>query len=151
MVVTRLQTSAPFLLAALLGVGGCVTSKTPEVAAAASVDARQKEIDERKEHILQQLAVCETGSWGPSARPIYGGRGAYHGRFQFSVRTYITYARRRDGTELTPREAAEEAQDYEKAASLAWYMLYDLQEHWHWPLCTRKLGIAAQVAQLKQL
>ena len=30
-------------------------------------------------------------------------------------------------------------------------MLYDLQEHWHWPLCTRKLGIAAQVTQLKQL
>ncbi len=152
LVVTRIQTAAiPFLLAASLGVGGCVAVKPPQVAAMAPVDPRQQEIDERKENLLQQLATCESGSWGPQARPIYGGRGAYHGRFQFSVRTFITYTRMRDGTELTAREAAEHAQDYDKAASLAWYMIYELEEPWHWPLCSRKLGIPAQVKLIRQL
>lgn len=112
---------------------------------------REQEIEDRKEHLLQQLATCESGSWGPQPAPIYGGRGAYLGRFQFSVRTFITYTRMRDGTVLTTKEAADYAQNYEKAASLAWYMIYDLQEPWHWPLCSRKLGIPAQVKLIKQL
>lgn len=151
-VVTNLQAAAvPFLLAASLGVGGCVATRPPQVAAMAPVDPRQQEIDDRKEHLLQQLATCESGSWGPQPAPIYGGRGAYLGRFQFSARTFVTYTRMRDGTELTMKEAAEHAQDYHKAASLAWYMIYELEQPWHWPLCSRKLGIPAQVQQIKQL
>ncbi len=149
--MTRLQSAAAsFLLAAALGVGGCAP-KPPQVAAVAPADPRQQEIDDRKEHLLQQLATCESGSWGPQASPIYGGRGAYHGRFQFTPRTFITYTRKRDGTELTVKEAIDYAQTYDKAASLAWYMIYDLEEPWHWPLCSRKLGIPAQVRQIKQL
>jgi hypothetical protein len=33
--------------------------------------------------MMRQLAVCESGAHGDSDRPIYGGRGAYVGRFQF--------------------------------------------------------------------
>jgi len=152
-VISLRAAAVPFLLAASLGVGGCVTSKPPQVAAVAvaPADPRQQELDERKEHLLQQLATCESGSWGPQASPIYGGRGAYHGRFQFTPRTFISYTRMRDGTELTVKEAIDYAQTYDKAASLAWYMIYDLEQPWHWPLCSRKLGIPAQVKLMKQL
>lgn len=154
--MTSLRAAAlPFLVAASLGVGGCANlfgAKPPEVAAAApGPTAREQELADRKEQLLQQLATCESGSWGPSTRPIYGGRGAYHGRFQFTLRTFITYTRKRDGTALTVKEAAKDTQNYDKAASLAWYMIYDLQEPWHWPLCSRKLGIPAQVNLIKSI
>lgn len=154
--MTALRAAAlPILVAASLGVTGCVNligSTPPEVASVApGLTPREQEIADRKEHLLQQLATCESGSWGPSARPIYGSRGAYHGRFQFTLRTFITYTRMRDGIELTTKEAAEYVQNYDKAASLAWYMIYDLQEPWHWPLCSRKHGIPAQVDLIKQL
>jgi hypothetical protein len=156
LVVTGLRAAAlTFLVAASLGVAGCANlfgPKPPQVAAVApGLTPREQEIADRKEHILQQLATCESGSWGPSERPIYGSRGAYHGRFQFTLRTFITYTSRRDGTQLTTKEAAEYVQNYDKAASLAWYMIYDLQESWHWPRCSRKLGIPAQVNLIKQL
>jgi hypothetical protein len=156
-VVTSLLRAAalPFFVAASLAVSGCTSlfaSKPPEVAAVApGMTPREQELADRKEQLLQQLATCESGSWGPSARPIYGGRGAYHGRFQFTLRTFITYTRKRDGTALTAKEAAAYTQNYDKAASLAWYMIYDLQEPWHWPLCSRKLGIPAQVNLIKTI
>ena len=145
-------TALPFLVAASLGIGGCTNAPKQDVAAVApGLTPREQEVADRKEQLLQQLATCESGSWGPSARPIYGGRGAYHGRFQFTLRTFITYTRKRDGTALTAKEAAAYTQDYDKAASLAWYMIYDLQEPWHWPLCSRKLGIPAQVNLIKAI
>jgi hypothetical protein len=154
-VIALRATALPFLVAASLSVAGCANlfaSKPPEVAAVApGLTPREQELEDRKEQLLQQLATCESGSWGPSARPIYGSRGAYHGRFQFTLRTFITYTRMRDGTVLTMKEAADYTQNYEKAASLAWYMIYDLQEPWHWPLCSRKLGIPAQLKLIKQL
>ena len=91
-----------------------------------TVDLRQKEIDERKEEIIRQLAHCESGGWGPSDRPIHGGRGAYLGRLQFSVQTVISYQLRKEGTQLSRQEAAELAHDYDRAASLAKYMIFDL-------------------------
>lgn len=151
MVVTQIKAAALLsFLAAALGMVGCAP-RPPAAAAVAPADPRQQEIDDRKEHLLQQLATCESGSWGPHASSIYGGRGAYHGRFQFTARTFITYSRMRDGTDLTVREAIDAAQTYDKAAALAWYMIYDLEQAWHWPLCSRKLGIPAQVRLIKQL
>lgn len=154
-VIAPRASAFPLLVAAALGVGGCANlfgPRSTEVAAVApGPTAREQEIEDRKQQLLQQLATCESGSWGPQPKPIYGGRGAYHGRFQFTPRTYVTYARRRDGTVLTLKEAAEQAQNYDQAASLAWYMIYELEEPWHWPLCSRKLGIPAQLRQIKQL
>lgn len=112
---------------------------------------QEVEFNDRKESLLQQLATCESGSWGPQPRPIYGSRGAYHGRFQFTLRTFMTYTRMRDGTVITSKEAAEYAQDYYKAANLAWYMIYDLNEPWHWPLCSRKLGIPNQLKAIRAI
>src|SRR5918994_5677439 len=40
------------------------------------VDLRQKEIDERKEEIVRQLAHCESGGLGAAGRPIPCGRRA---------------------------------------------------------------------------
>ena len=99
---------------------------------------------------MQQLATCESGSWGLH-QPIYGGRGAYHGRFQFTPQTYKTYAARHDGTVLTTREAIDAAQDYDKAAKLASFMIFELGETWHWPLCSRKLGIPTKVKEINSL
>ena len=114
-------------------------------------DALQSEIDERKDEMMRQLAHCETGGSGPSDRPIYGGRGAYLGRFQFSVTTVINYQRRRDGTQLTGREAADLAHDHVRAADLAKYMIFELEEPWHWPLCSRKIGLRDEMAHIKTL
>lgn len=140
-----------FLVAVALGGTGCAQPKPQVAAVEQGITAREQEFNDRKESLLQQLATCESGSWGPQPRPIYGGRGAFHGRFQFTLRTFMTYTRMRDGTVLTSKEAAEYAQDYYKAASLAWYMIYELNEPWHWPLCSRKLGIPAQLKSLREV
>jgi hypothetical protein len=29
-------------------------------------------------------------------------------------------------------------------------MIFDLEEPWHWPLCSRKIGMPAQVAAVKR-
>lgn len=114
-------------------------------------DALRSEIDDRKDEMMRQLAYCESGGSGPSERPIYGGRGAYLGRFQFSVNTVIGYQRKRDGTQLTHREAVELAHDYERAMDLAKYMIFELEEPWHWPLCSRKIALRDQMAHIKTL
>lgn len=115
-----------------------------------AADERERVVDERKDEVIRQLAICESGGYGPSEKPIYGGRGLYLGRLQFATRTVIAYVQRRDGIQLNPKEAAALAQDYDRAAGLAKYMLFDLEEPWHWPLCSRKLGVPAQIAAIKQ-
>lgn len=141
----------PILLLAAVGLAACEKPKPQAVAVGTGPTPQEVEFNDRKESLLQQLATCESGSWGPQPRPIYGSRGAYHGRFQFTLRTFMTYTRMRDGTVITSKEAAEYAQDYYKAANLAWYMIYDLNEPWHWPLCSRKLGIPAQLKAIRAI
>jgi hypothetical protein len=133
--------------------GGCqIGTKPPTTAAVApTVDLQQQEIDERKNEILRQLAHCESGGSGPSDRPIYGGRGAFVGRFQFSLQTVVSYQQRRTGTRLSRQQAADLAHDYEQAADLAKYMIFDLEEPHHWPLCSRKIGLRNEMAAIKEL
>src|ERR1044072_3796660 len=109
------------LFASAFLISGCQLGGTPPKTSGFEppVDLRQKEIDERKEEIIRQLAHCESGGWGPSDRPIHGGRGAYLGRLQFTVGTFIAYQKRRDGTQLSRQEAIDAAHDYDRAASLA--------------------------------
>lgn len=134
-------------------VSGCqLGAQPPQTAALApTVDLRQKEIEERKDEMIRQLATCETGGSGPSERPIYGGRGAFVGRMQFAVQTVISYQRRRDGTMLTRQQALDLAHDYERAASLAKYMIFELEEPFHWPLCSRKIALRNEMAHIKEL
>jgi hypothetical protein len=141
------------LLTAALALCACQPQAQPLNLASHSLkrDALQTEIDERKDEMMRQLAHCETGGSGPSDRPIYGGRGSYLGRFQFSVTTVIGYQLKRDGTQLSGREAAELAHDHERAADLAKYMIFDLEEPWHWPLCSRKIGLRDQMAYIRTL
>jgi hypothetical protein len=138
------------LIAAAFSISGCVGLTGPKTSLVEpQVDLRQKEIDDRKDETIRQLAHCETGGWGPSERPIYGGRGAYLGRLQFSVQTVISYQKRRDGTQLSRQEAVELAHDYDRASDLAKYMIFDLEEPHHWPLCARKIGLRDQMASIK--
>jgi len=137
-----------------LAAGGCAQrapAPNPNSAAALAAAQQQRLIDERKDEVIRQLAICESGGYGPSEKPIYGGRGLYLGRMQFATRTVIAYVQKRDGVQLTPRDAAALAQDYDRAADLAKYMIFDLEEPWHWPLCSKKLGVPQQVAAIKQL
>jgi hypothetical protein len=144
-----------FRLALALAVAGCVTQpaqRAPETMASlrATPDLRLRVIDDRKDELIRQLAHCESGGSGPSDRPIYGGRGAFLGRLQFSVRTVQLYVKQRDGTQLNAKEAADLAHDYERASDLARYMIFELEEPWHWPVCARKVGVAAEVKAIKQ-
>jgi len=150
-------TSRPYtlnlgLVATALFLGGCQTgAKTHNVSLAPAADTSMKLVDDRKDEMIRQLAHCESGGWGPSERPIYGGRGAYLGRLQFSVRTVMGYQAKRDGTQLTAKEAAELAHDYDRAADLAKYMIFELEEPWHWPLCSRKISLRQEMAAIKEL
>jgi hypothetical protein len=147
--------SAPCaLLFAALAVTACAAkplSSSPSQAALTAASERERMIDERKDEVVRQIAVCESGGSGPSDRPIYGGRGAYIGRLQFNTRTVMSYVQKRDGIALNPRDAAELAHDYDRAAGLAKYMIFDLEEPWHWPNCAKKANATAEIAALKQL
>lgn len=141
------------LFASAFLISGCQLGGTPPKTSGFEppVDLRQKEIDERKEEIIRQLAQCESGGWGPSDRLIHGGRGAYLGRLQFTVSTVIAYQKRRDGSQLSRQEAIDLAHDYDRAGSLAKYMIFDLEEPHHWPLCARKIGLRSQMSAIKEL
>jgi hypothetical protein len=154
LVVTVLRFALrPSLMATAFLVSGCqLGTQPPQTAAIApTVDLRQKEIEERKDEMVRQLAHCESGGSGPSERPIYGGRGAFVGRLQFSVQTVISYQRRRDGTVLNRQEALDLAHDYDRAAALAKYMIFELEEPFHWPLCSRKIGLRNEMAAIKEM
>lgn len=137
-----------------LTLGGCVTKHQavtdPNSSARAAAVEREREFDEAKDEVMRQLAICESGGYGPADKKIYGARGLYHGRFQFAPRTVMIYVQRRDGVGLNAKEASELAHDWEKSRELAKYMIFDLEEPWHWPLCSRKIGMPAQVAAVKQ-
>ena len=116
-----------------------------------AVNERTRAIEDRKDEVIRQIAICESGGYGPSDRPIYGGRGAYLGRLQFATRTVMAYVQKRDGIALNPKDAAALALDYDRAADLAKYMIFDLEEPWHWPLCSKKVNAQAEIAALKQI
>jgi hypothetical protein len=141
------------LVASAFLISGCQLGGTPPTTSGFEppVDLRQKAIDDRKEEIIRQLAHCESGGWGPSDRPIHGGRGAYLGRLQFTVQTVISYQLKRDGTQLSRQDAIDLAHDYDRAGALAKYMIFDLEEPHHWPLCARKIGLRSQMSAIKEL
>jgi len=153
--VTALRTTitSAGLVASALLVSACQLGGTPPKTSGFEppVDLRQREIDDRKEEIIRQLSHCESGGWGPSDRPIHGGRGAYLGRLQFTVQTVISYQLRKDGTQLSRQEAAQLAHDYDRAGALAKYMIFDLEEPHHWPLCARKIGLRSQMSAIKEM
>ena len=141
------------LVAIAFIISGCKIGGTPPTTSGFEppVDLRQKEIDDRKEEIIRQLSHCESGGWGPSDRPIHGGRGAYLGRLQFTVQTVISYQLKKDGTQLSRQEAAQLAHDYDRAGALAKFMIFDLAEPHHWPLGARKIGLRSQMAAIKEM
>ena len=146
----------PSVLLALCGLAGCsLTASAPPPPAVApylaAVDPHAQMIEERKDEMLRRLAVCESGDHGQSERPIYGYRGVYIGRFQYTSRTVINYVQQMDGRLLSVKEATELAHDYERAAALTKFVIFELDGIWNWPLCNRKLGLAKEVQAIKQL
>ena len=141
------------LLIALLAVTGCTRPTPPQTAAPTppGVDARMSLIDERKDEVLRQLAVCESGAHGDAAVPVIGGRGLYIGRFQFMPRTVITYVQQMDGRELNWGQATALAHDYNQAAALAKWIIFERDGLYNWPACSKKLGLAKEVAEIKAL
>lgn len=156
--VSMLLRNCPAIALALavlsLTLGGCVTKNQAVVDPNASLRAAEAErlraYDERTNEVMDQLAMCESGGVGPTDRKIFGARGLYHGRFQFAPRTVMIYVQKRDGVGLNPKEASELAHDWEKSRELAKYMIFDLHEPWHWPLCSRKIKMPAQIAAIRQ-
>jgi hypothetical protein len=114
-------------------------------------EAKASALDQRKNEMLRELATCESGGHGESDRPIYGGRGMFVGRFQFMPRTVISYVQQRDGRVLSFSEATDLAHDYGQARELAKYMIFEQGRVNDWPACSRKLGLAQQVAEIQSL
>jgi hypothetical protein len=114
-------------------------------------EAKAAALNERKDELMRELATCESGGVGEAERPIYGGRGAFVGRFQFMPRTVMSYVQQRDGRVLSFSEARELAHDYEQAKELAKYMIFDQGRANDWPVCARKIGLAGQVAEIQSL
>ena len=112
-------------------------------------EAKQSAVEERKNEIMRELATCESGGHGEADHPIYGGRGAFVGRFQFMPRTVMSYVQQRDGRVLSFEEAKKLAHDYEQAKELAKYMIFEQGRINDWPLCARKIGLANQVAEVQ--
>jgi hypothetical protein len=134
--------------------GGCThgpVTQSPPQTAALEIDPRQQAIDERKDDLVRRIAVCESGDHGDSATEIYGGRGAYVGRLQFTRSTVINYVRVMEGRTITSGEAAELAHDYNRAAALAKFIIFELDGIRNWPSCAHKLGLAREVVQIKQM
>jgi hypothetical protein len=140
------------LLVSSLALAGCVqhnAAKTMPGPVMSVAEAKVYYAELRKDELMRELATCESGGHGDSDRPIYGGRGTYVGRFQFNLRTVVAYVRQRDGMELSLSEAKEFAHDYDRASGLAKYMIFDLDRAGDWPLCARKLGLRAQVNEVR--
>jgi hypothetical protein len=145
--------TVPILLTAV-ALGGCVQTMPSAPAGGPNLSAAEvhaSESDLRKDDLLRQLATCESGDSGASERPIYGGRGLYIGRFQFMARTVINWMKEKEGADLSTKEAVDLAHDYDRAASLAKYMIFERDRISEWPLCNRKLGLARQVADIKSM
>jgi hypothetical protein len=120
--------------------------------AAAAVDPpRTREIEERKDDLMRQLAICESGGYGDSERPIYGGGGTYLGRFQFTIRAVISYVHDMDGRVLSSGDAVLLAQDYNQAAALAKYVIFVRGDLGNWPACGNKLDLAKHVVEIKAM
>ena len=142
------------MLLATVALGGCVQSGpsapagTPTLSMA---EIRLSEAELRKDEMLRDLATCESGGHGETDHPIYGFRGLYVGRFQFMPRTVINYVLEMDGTQLTVKEATDLAHDYDRAARVAKYMIFERGRISEWPMCNRKLGLARQVAEIQKM
>ena len=52
---------------------------------------------------------------------------------------------------LSRQEAIDLAHDYDRAGDLAKYMIFDLEEPHHWPLCARKIGLRGQMSAIKEM
>jgi hypothetical protein len=140
------------LLVSSLALAGCVqhtASKALPGPVMTIQEAKAYSVERRKDEVLRELATCESGGHGESDRPIIGGRGAYVGRFQFSPPTVVAYVKLREGRELSLSEAKELAHDYDQAADLAKFMIFDLDRAGDWPLCSRKIGLRAQVEEIR--
>jgi hypothetical protein len=126
-------------LAALLlaGAGGS------RPAAAEEIDSWTPMVEHHKDVLIARLGLCESGN---SAHPD---RSGYLGPFQFSTRTVIAYVRERDGRTLSVAEAQALARDEGRAAELAKYVIFERNGHRNWPACSRKLGLARQVAAIR--
>ena len=114
-------------------------------------EAKAAAVNDRKDELMRELATCESGGTGEAERPIVGGRGAFLGRFQFMPRTVISYVQQRDGRVLSFEEAKGLAHDYEQAKELAKYMIFEQGRVNDWPVCSRKIGLAQQVAEIQSL
>jgi hypothetical protein len=135
-----------FLLLCLLALPGCTHAATPPPTSDPA-EVRAQAIEQRRNDLVRQLADCESGGRGEAALA----HGRHVGPFQFEAQTVINFVRQRDGRTLTAQEATALAIDYVQASLLAKYVIFERDGHGHWPACSRKLGIARQVAEIKAL
>ncbi|HEX5263645.1 MAG TPA: hypothetical protein VFW13_08970 [Phenylobacterium sp.] len=126
------------VLVPLLLLAGCHKPPAPP-----SQPDRAQLIEQRKDAAVAQLADCESGQGA--------GSGRYVGRFQFDPGTVAAFVRERDGRTISRQEAVLIASDYAQASALAKYIIFERDGAAHWPACSRKIGLARQVADIRAL
>jgi hypothetical protein len=70
---------------------------------------------------------------------------------QFSIHTVIGYQLRKDGRRFSLQEAVKLAHDYDRSAELAKYIIFDLEEPWHWPHCAKKISLRSEITTVREL
>ena len=128
----------PLVLVPLLLLAGCHRPPAPP-----GQPDRALLIEQRKDAAVAQLADCESGQGS--------GSGRYVGRFQFEPGTVIAFVRERDGRTISRQEAVILASDYGQASALAKYIIFERDGASHWPACSRRIGLAQQVADIRAL
>ena len=97
-----------------------------------------------KTDLVERLAQCESGG-----QSIYGAGGLYVGPLQFHRTTVVGYYRILYGQQITHRDAVEIAMDRDRAHQLAKDIIFTSGNKVRdWPLCSRKLGLAAEVDRI---
>lgn len=126
------------------------------------VDNTPEKIAVLKADVITRLAQCESAghsedygliTWDNNAAGTLSARNIPSvGNLQFKVTTVQRYHKERTREELTGKEALLLALDYDRAADLATWIIFETQGGiWNWKNCSDKLGLSAEVTIIKKL
>lgn len=136
-----------------------VEASNPEVKV---IDLTPEKIEALKDEVVARLLACESaGHKEEDAIIMYDnnqagtlkGKNVWSlGQLQWKVSTVQIYAKMRDGSILTQKEAVLLALDTQEASSLAKYVIFDTDGGiWNWKNCADKLNLGAEVSAIKKL
>lgn len=119
------------------------------------VNVMPQKVAELKADVITRLAACESAGHKESDGIIIfdSNKVASIGQLQFQVKTVQYYYKKLYSQDITAKEATLIALDYEKASKLATDIIFreggNPEKDWY--ICSKKLGLAAEVKVLNKL